>query len=151
MASPYRVCPECGSEWTATLASDFCPDCGEPLGRVPQRGRKGAKQTWTCPECGIVLDDESDECPNCKNPLAWKPAVLGTEGTNGLAIASLVLGIFWLGGPGSILVIIFGAVARGQIARTEGRLGNGNRWGLAWRPWPDWHGHFDRGPSGRHP
>ena len=40
--------------------------------------------------------------------------------TNGFAIASLVLGIIWLGGLGSILAIIFGGVAISQINRSHG-------------------------------
>jgi hypothetical protein len=42
--------------------------------------------------------------------------------TSGLAVASLVLGILWLCGIGSLLAAIFGGVALGQIARSKGRL-----------------------------
>ena len=45
-------------------------------------------------------------------------------GTNGFAIASLVLGILWLEWVGSILAIIFGFIARAQIKRT-GQGGDG--------------------------
>lgn len=44
--------------------------------------------------------------------------------TNGLAIASLVLGILWLFGLGSILALIFGFIARQQI-RARHQNGNG--------------------------
>ena len=37
-------------------------------------------------------------------------------------MASLVLGILWLCGVGSLLATIFGAVALGQIAKSNGRL-----------------------------
>jgi predicted metalloprotease len=43
--------------------------------------------------------------------------------TNGLSIASLVLGIVWVFGLGSILALIFGIVARKQIAESGGRQG----------------------------
>jgi hypothetical protein len=47
-----------------------------------------------------------------------------TRGTNGMAIASMVLGILWLWWIGSVLALIFGYVARSQIReRYEG--GNG--------------------------
>ncbi|HWC36255.1 MAG TPA: DUF4190 domain-containing protein [Mycobacteriales bacterium] len=47
-----------------------------------------------------------------------------SSGTNGLAIASLVLGILWLSGIGSLLAVIFGHVSKRQIQeRNEG--GNG--------------------------
>lgn len=40
--------------------------------------------------------------------------------TNGLAVASLVLGITWLFWLGSLAAIILGAVALGQIKRADG-------------------------------
>jgi hypothetical protein len=43
--------------------------------------------------------------------------------TNGLAIASLVLGILWIYWIGSILALVFGYVAKGQIDRSAGRQG----------------------------
>jgi len=42
--------------------------------------------------------------------------------TSGLAIASLVLGLVWLSGIGSLLATIFGAVAFNQISRSNGML-----------------------------
>ena len=42
--------------------------------------------------------------------------------TSGLAIASLVLGIIWICGLGSLLATIFGAVALHQISRSQGRI-----------------------------
>jgi hypothetical protein len=50
---------------------------------------------------------------------------VGTGGrTNGLAVASLVLGILWLSWIGSILALIFGYLALGQIRRqNEGGRG----------------------------
>ena len=41
--------------------------------------------------------------------------------TNGLAVASLVLGIVWIFWIGSILALVFGYVAKGQIDRSGGR------------------------------
>jgi hypothetical protein len=40
--------------------------------------------------------------------------------TNGLAIASMVCGILWLYWLGSILALVFGYVAKGQIDRSHG-------------------------------
>lgn len=45
--------------------------------------------------------------------------------TNGLAVASLVLGIIWVLGIGSILAVIFGFVARRQIRQSGGRQSGG--------------------------
>lgn len=54
---------------------------------------------------------------------AWPPPP--PTSTNGLAIASLVLGILWLWSIGSILALIFGLVSRRQIARSAGRQTGG--------------------------
>jgi hypothetical protein len=43
------------------------------------------------------------------------------SGTNGFAIASLVLGIVWIVGLGSLLAVIFGVMAKNQIDRSGGR------------------------------
>ena len=72
--------------------------------------------------------------PPCGTPPpAWGPQGSGMpvgppvkRGTNGLAVAALVLGIFWVCGLGSLLAVIFGFVALGQIKR----LGVGGK-GLA--------------------
>jgi hypothetical protein len=62
--------------------------------------------------------------------LADKPGAVGYVAgskagtTNGLAIASLVLGIVWVYWIGSVLAIIFGAVALRQIGR-RGQSGRG--------------------------
>jgi hypothetical protein len=45
----------------------------------------------------------------------------GTQQTNGLAIASLILGIVWITGFGSLIAIVFGYIAKRQIAQSEGR------------------------------
>lgn len=45
--------------------------------------------------------------------------------TSGLAIASMVLGILWIYGIGSILALVFGYSSRRQIARSQGRQGGG--------------------------
>ena len=47
--------------------------------------------------------------------------VVARQSTNGLSIASLVLGIVWFLGIGSVLAVIFGFVARRQIRASGGR------------------------------
>jgi hypothetical protein len=51
------------------------------------------------------------------------PFVAPPRTTNGLAIASMVLGIVWIYWLGSILALIFGYIAKGQINRSDGRQG----------------------------
>jgi hypothetical protein len=48
-------------------------------------------------------------------------AALAPTETNGFAVASLVLGIVWLMGLGSILALVFGYIAKDQIDRSDGR------------------------------
>jgi hypothetical protein len=43
--------------------------------------------------------------------------------TNGLAVASLVLGILWLYGVGSILALVFGYVGKRKIDQSNGAQG----------------------------
>lgn len=50
----------------------------------------------------------------------WPP---GPQGTNGMAIASLVLGIVWICGLGSILALVFGYMGKNQIDRSGGAEG----------------------------
>lgn len=53
-----------------------------------------------------------------------QPQYVQTE-TNGMAIASMVLGTLWLYWVGSILAVIFGHVALGQINRATSQGGKG--------------------------
>lgn len=51
------------------------------------------------------------------------PVAAAAPKTNGLAIASLVLGIVWIYWIGSILAVIFGHVALSQIKKSNGTQG----------------------------
>ena len=44
-------------------------------------------------------------------------------GTNGLAVASLILGLLWVCWLGSLLAVLFGHIALGQIKKTGGVQG----------------------------
>ena len=52
------------------------------------------------------------------------PGYPQSPGTNGFAIASMVLGIIWIYWIGSILALVFGYVAKSQIRET-GQSGSG--------------------------
>lgn len=52
------------------------------------------------------------------------PQAQPRPGNNGFAVASLVLSLLWLFGLGSLLAVIFGHIALGQIKKT-GELGQG--------------------------
>jgi Domain of unknown function (DUF4190) len=53
------------------------------------------------------------------------PMVVAQPKTSGLAIASLVLGILWIYGLGSVLAIIFAAVAKQNIKQSNGWVTGG--------------------------
>ena len=72
-------------------------------------GHNNAVDAAVCRICGV----NTFSAP----PLVVKP----TSEYNGLAIASMVLGIVWLYGVGSILALVFGYQAKRQIARTGQR------------------------------
>jgi hypothetical protein len=59
--------------------------------------------------------------PGPQGPYGYPPP---HRPTNGLAIASLILGILWIYWVGSVLALIFGYVARNQI-RQRGDAGDG--------------------------
>jgi hypothetical protein len=54
-------------------------------------------------------------------PYGYPPVV---QRTNGLAIASMVLGILWIYWIGSVLALVFGYIAKNQI-RERGEAGGG--------------------------
>ena len=49
--------------------------------------------------------------------------VIRKQSTNGFAIASMVLGIIWIYWVGSILALVFGYIAKRQIAASNGTEG----------------------------
>lgn len=51
------------------------------------------------------------------------PVVVQARGTNGFAVASLVLGILWIFWLGSVLALVFGYIAKSQINASGGAQG----------------------------
>jgi hypothetical protein len=85
-----------------------------PANQVPELGSGAAAGLSSSGPAGPSLDSGRQA------PL--QPSVYQPSRTSGLAVASLVLGILWLCGLGSLLATIFGAVALSQISRSRGQL-----------------------------
>jgi hypothetical protein len=84
------------------------------LGEDPNTGTSGTPQDRPPPQ---------QYAPEGQYAAPPQPVYVAQTKTNGMAIASLVLGILWIYWIGSILALIFGYVAKGQIDRAGGREG----------------------------
>jgi hypothetical protein len=112
-----RQCLHCG--WPSPAAEPVCRNCGTDV-RVPARPPAAAAHGYAPGGSGYAPAGHG------YGPAGhgYAPAAGGlAPGTNGLAIASLVLGILWLYWVGSILALVFGYIARRQIAQGGGRQG----------------------------
>ena len=99
------TCRHCGA--TIAAGAKFCPACGAVQPPDPVAGGMP----------GYV------PAPQSLPTAAQSGAPSAPRSTNGLAIASMVLGIVWVWWIGSILALIFGYVAKGQINASGGAQG----------------------------
>lgn len=105
---PAAVCAN--GHWMEASAS-FCPACG-----MPKVGGPGVTATpaWN----GVPAQyGQTQYGPGPFGHIPVQTYIART--TNGLAIASMILGILWLYWVGSILAVIFGHVALRQIQRRD--------------------------------
>ncbi len=62
-------------------------------------------------------------CPQCGHPFDPASATPPVPQTSGSAVGSLVFGLLWLFGVGSIIAVVLGHKAKSQIRKSRGRLG----------------------------
>ena len=88
---------------------------GSPISRFP-RTDSGWRDAW---QQYAALEPHGQPI---QQPGAPAPSAYGeTPRTNGMAVASLVLGILWFWWIGSVLALIFGYVGKSEIERSNGR------------------------------
>jgi hypothetical protein len=99
------TCRRCAA--TISFGAKFCPACGAAQPPDPLAG--GMPGYLPVPQ---TLSEPS--LPPSPLPAGMR------RPTNALAVVALVLGIIWFWWIGSILAVIFGHVARGQIKASGG-------------------------------
>jgi hypothetical protein len=128
MTSTASFCEKCGNLLGPN--SQFCDKCGTPVGAVAP-APAGASGLPPQPFPGAPLPPPPPPVaaygapPSMQPPPGYGQPLPVGQTTNGLAIASLVLGIVWVFGLGSILAVIFGFVGRKQIRQSGGRQSGG--------------------------
>lgn len=85
---------------------------------------EGGSLLKTCPACAEDVQSKAQICKHCGYNFG-SGSIAQPRRTNGLAVASLVLGLLWLYGLGSLLAVIFGHVSISQTNRDPSQGGNG--------------------------
>jgi hypothetical protein len=118
--TPARGPRRCGRCGVSLEQSDrFCSSCGAAAS--PPSTQSGTQSARSPARPSAPPAPATAPLP----PVSPRPSLEAPRSseTNGLAVASLVLGILWLGGLGSLLAIVFGIKGRNQIDASDGRQG----------------------------
>ena len=125
MTSTASFCENCGNLLGPN--SQFCDKCGTPVGAATPSAVDSPGQPPQPVAAAVAPPPPAAPyvAPGYMPPPPGYGQPPVGQSTNGLAIASLVLGIVWVFGIGSILAVIFGFVGRKQIRQSGGRQGGG--------------------------
>ena len=122
-------CPNCRAEIPDGAA--FCPTCGRPtvgnsdyLSYPPHQMQYPPPPPPPPPQYQTQYPPPPYPPPPPQYQMQYPPAtvMVSGPGTNGLAIAALVLGIVWIWGLGSLLALIFGLISKKQINQSNGAV-----------------------------
>ncbi len=124
------VCPRCGTRLLPNALR--CINCELPIPQVQAAEVPAGPPPYQLPPAwGTPPQSQAPPPPQYGAPPPYVGPVPYAPGyypmgpvpwtTNGLAIASLVLALLWLGGLGSLLGVIFGHVSRRQIKKRPQR------------------------------
>ena len=112
-------------ESVASTVRQACVDGRIDAEELEQRLSAVYSARWVADLDRIVADVSPPPPPPAPAPPS--PYYAGpqyvAQTTNGLAVASLIAGFLWMGWLGSVLAVIFGHIALGQINRSGGREG----------------------------
>ena len=89
----------------------FCQKCGQAV----------AEGAYFCAKCGADISTSGTASPGAV-PARVPPVPVGPQKTSGLAVASLICGIFFFLIFPAILAIVFGHISLSQIKQSAGRL-----------------------------
>ena len=103
-------------------SGQFCDRCGTPAGAVaPSPAGAFGRAPYPVAAAPALATSPSLRRTELRAAATGYGPPPAGQATNGLSVASMVLGIVWVFGIGSILAGIFGFVARKQIKDSGGR------------------------------
>jgi len=137
-----KVCPVCQAQ--IKLGEDLCicrhcklpfhKSCWEENGGCATygcEGAKGARPKQSFADFAVSVEGGATAATPRGEPAPYQPPgypptypapTYQPARTSGMAVASLVLGLLWVCGLGSLLAVVFGHFALSEIAKSQGQM-----------------------------